>query len=286
MAKGKKQRSDAAKSAEHDTTKTETRGDQMLELAQAYFALDAPPILPSGVPNIWSLRVYTVPAPPIARHGPHGKVDVPAANDVVMLALYDVAKGQPVFTEPNACLLCVRDDTADYDTAKLPPPLTVEERAARDKSTDELPEEVLATQARITKLSMFALYYLFTEAFVGTNGSAHLNETFVKAMPTLGTFRPAAIHFHDATLLDAWEYAIGLQREDYGTLFPELSMWLTPLKDQALASPTNTGRVSCGPAAVTQMIVLCAHCVAAGVHRSGSSDMKRLFPCGRCNVVW
>ena len=280
----------------------EKDGDELRRLFPQYMALPAPPILPSGAANIWSLRPYTV------RHrqavdanidlikkqagvGPEGQVHfVPgddgktsADEDIAVMTLFDVVTGKPVIEGHNAdfhgSFVCVQG--FDPRTGKIDG--EYQSHAMKHAPLDQI-GHLMGTRGfapsilRVSFNCLTTLVRIFTsrQPMPSLDGKP-ISPQFLSALPAMGSFRPHIISVHDVELGFIMETTLQ---------FTVPSSKTNPLKIVPFPLNRDEGILSTATAAPMQMFAFCGHCQAAGFDRLGWAGSKKMLRCRACGVAW
>ena len=260
-------------------------GDRLRNLAERYFALPAPMILPSGIRNQWILKVHPFASvdEAAATAGSNGASTstLQPAPDRITLTLYDIVKDCDALPRADAVLLYLSDDLTPgaMPSGKIAqPPRTAQERVMGDASDPKVKwkADIHSTSVRIAFACIEAIFYHFCNVPANErvpNGKA--TKPLLDVLPPLGTFRPMAIFFFDNALLDMVFEILNCIIDD-----PRIFV--------AKNAPLVVHEPSSGAAAARaeQMLVVCSKCRSAGVDRSGASIRKRLLRCGKCQMAW
>lgn len=261
---------------------TTSRAERLREVANQYFALKAPVVLPSGKVNTWILRVYTAQTVHVAGlsdKNQDSSTRLAAAPERIILTLYDIPKDATTLQE-DASLQFLSDDLLPMNNPhnREQAPKTAQERAMRDLPAEQVCDnkEILPTSIRITIACLEAIFYHFCN--ITKHARVALSEAeqpLLDVIPPLGSFRPQCIYFNDIGLLDMINSTLYSILGDFDMLRgSDVALFLK----QPSPGTKDTS--------VRQMLVFCNQCRAAGVDRDGSSGRKKMLRCGRCLTTW
>ena len=235
---------------------------QQIDLLQAYLALPNPPVLPSGLPNVWCLRVFSTEKPFKASVLPADDSRDP--NDILEatlfeLAPFEMATGKPLLTGAGSSLVHV--DLKRVGKRSPGPDMfkNVGQRAA----------------------------IMLLRTFVATDDSVardRLSPELLKLLPAFGTFRPRLIVTHDAAILASmfsggFNCGSGRNHNDVSALVNRVSYpgGQSHVHDHI----TKTFNIkSCG------MMVSCGNCDSIGTERAGHEQHKPMQKCSGCRIFF
>lgn len=241
----------------------------------AFLALPTPDFLPSGLPNVWMLRLYAQPLPtpqyapkdmqerwggksPRAGAVPVNVVDV----FCIEMMPYNVETQQPVLNGTDSMLGWLVEGDAR-------PHIPTQEKTRPINDSFQLGQMVLNGLRKL----------FITNSFEPADG--RLNPELKCLLPPFGTFRPCAIVVNDPVLLfDSFEMLIALY--DRIGAFPKFNMITSPYKPvlEAPTPSTDPLMIVCGA------IVRCGTCGKTGTERDGHYYLSRLLRCTGCQIIW
>lgn len=241
---------------------------QRHDLLMQYLDLPAPVVLPSGLPNVWSLRMYCTQQPfPASILKPHPSRQEGDMLDgiIVELTPFDMTTGKPYLIGVGRSIVDMHVvNTAACIAAGLPASIT----------------EV----SRFASRAVSAVLKLFT-TFVNDPATSFLNEhtspELLCIIPRLGTFRPHSIVVHDTAFLPA-AFADQCAHRGHPEVVREFNLAVLPGGNQSLKEhiPTCFLITRCG------MVVCCSQCKTVGTERAGHSILPIMQKCSGCSIAW
>ena len=237
-----------------------------------YLSLPAPPVLPSGLPNVWSLRVNAVKLNeklinvkgPLPGRTPPSE-EIKAEGWQMELVPFEMRAMQPFLDGPGTSL-------STYGVG----------RPCCNLGDCKCQSDLVASH--FTALGQFTLYSTFTTP-EGKGSLDRVSPKLKTLLPPLGTFRPAVVTVHNEQAATHLAYGVVVSNgaEDY----KRLGIRLVPLAKQSISSMDPT-RIMSGYLVICRGHALPGAKFAGllGVEHDGHHRLPHLSKCGGCGVTW